>query len=80
MFATICFLVCIATACLLLWGRDVQALLAWGAARDPGASAPGGFCCPQPIEPDPSSQDIEAHKAFCRKTNDQNVDFGEQPK
>lgn len=34
--------------------------------------------CPQPNESDPRSQDVEADKAFCRKTSDKKDDFGEQ--
>lgn len=75
LFGTICFLVCTAPACLLLLRRDAQALLRWEAAQVP---TPGGPSCPQPDESHPHSQDMEADKAFCRKTNDKKDDFEEQ--
>lgn len=40
-----------------------------GCSGSPGASS-WGSSCPQPNESEPHSQDMEAHKAFCRKIND----------
>lgn len=78
MFGTICFLVHIATTYLLLLGRDAQALLRWGLLGTLRHQLLGAPVVPNLMSV--SSWDREADKAFYKKTNDKNVDFGEQPK
>lgn len=70
LLGTICFLVCTAPTCLLLLGRDAQALLRWRLLSIPRCQLLGAPVVPSLMSLIHVARIWKQKKPFCRNTND----------